>query len=91
MNRVKRLGVNRAHLVHRLTQHIEHASQSFVAYRDHDGMAQALRAHPANQALRGLHRDGAHAALADVLLRFTDDVDRLWNFETFAGDADGRL
>ena len=39
------------------------------------GRAQAVGLHAAHQAVGGLQRDGAHAALADVLRHLDDDVD----------------
>ena len=77
MNRIVLLGVDRAHLVHRLADHVEHAAQRFRAHRHFHRVAQALGLHAAHQAFGGLQRDGAHAAFADVLLRFADDVDRV--------------
>ena len=41
------------------------------------GRAQADGLHAAHQPVGGLQRDGAHAAFADVLLHFADDVDGL--------------
>ena len=77
MNRIVQLGVHRSHLVHRLADHVEHAAQRFGADRHFHRMAQADGFHAAHQAFGGLQRDGAHAALADVLLHFADDIDRL--------------
>ena len=50
-----------------------------------------MRLHAAHQAFGGLQRDGAHAAFADVLLHFADDIDGRGDVEAFAGDADGRV
>ena len=54
-------------------------------------MPEALRAHAAHQALGRLQRDGAHAAFADMLLGFANNIDGLRNGEAFAGDANGRV
>ena len=54
-------------------------------------MAEAYRLHAADQAFGGLQRDGAHAAFADMLLDFADDVDGLGHVEALAGDADGGI
>ena len=83
------LGVDRPHLVHGLADHVHHAAQRLVADGHLDGMAEALRLHAADQAFGGLQRDGAHAAFADVLLHFADDVDGRGDVEALAGDADG--
>jgi len=49
-----------------------------VAGRRHgDGLAQIDDRHAALQAVGGLHGDGAHSVLAQVLLHFGDDVDLL--------------
>jgi hypothetical protein len=74
---IQLLGVDRAHLVHRLADHVQHAAQRFVADRHFHRMAQADGLHAAHQALGGLQRDGAHAAFADMLLHFADDIDGL--------------
>ena len=89
VNRVVQLGVHRTHLVHRLADHVEHAAERLRADRHHHRAPEADRLHAAHQALGGLQRDGAHAAFADVLLRFADDVDGVGHVEAFAGDADG--
>ena len=72
-----RLGVDRAHFVHRLADHVQHAAQRLRAHRHFHRLAQADGLHAAHQAFGGLQRDGAHAAFADVLLRLADDIDRL--------------
>ncbi len=90
MNRIALLGVHRTHLVHRLADHVQHAAQRFLAHRHRHRLAQALGFHAAHQTVGGLQRDGAHAALADVLRHFANDVDRVGNVEAFAGDADRR-
>ena len=64
------LVLHRAHLVHRLADHVQHAAQRLLAHRHRDGAAQADRLHAAHQAVGGLQRDGAHAAFADVLRHF---------------------
>ena len=69
VNGIVQLGVHRAHFVHRLADHVEHAAQRFRAHRHLHRMAQADGLHAAHQAFGGLQRDGAHAAFADVLLR----------------------
>ena len=43
--------------------------------------------HAAHHALGGFHGDAAHAAFAQVLLHFEDDVDGRGNVEALADDA----
>ena len=47
--------------------------------------------HAADEAFGGLQRDGAHAAFADVLLHFANDIDGRGHVEALAGDTDGRV
>ena len=89
VNRIPLLGVDRTHLVHRLAEHVEHAAERLLADGHADRAAEADRLHAAHHAFGGLHRDGADAAFADVLLGLADDVDRLGDVEAFADDADG--
>ena len=76
-------------LIYGFAQDVEHAAESCAADGDGDGNAQAFRFHATDQAFGGLHGDGAHAAFADVLSGFADDVDGIGNVVAFAGDADG--
>ena len=76
VNRIALLGVHRTHVVHRLADHVQHAAQRLLADRHCNRAARARRLHAAHQAFGGLQRDGAHAAFADVLRHFADDVDR---------------
>ena len=89
MNRVMQLGVDRAHFIHRLADHVQHAAERLRTHRHFHRMAQADGLHAADQALGGLQRHGAHAAFADMLLHFADDVDGLGALEALAGHADG--
>src|ERR1039457_3074768 len=83
------LGVDGAHLVHRLADDVEHAAQRLRAHRHHDGMSEADGFHAAHQAFGGLEGDGADASLGDMLLDFADDIDGIERVEAFAGNADG--
>jgi peptide chain release factor 1 len=85
------LGVHRAHAVHRLAQHVEHAAERLRAYGYGHRLAQADRLHPANQTLGGLERDGTHAALTDMLRHFADEVDRRFGLKAVADDTDSRV
>ena len=89
MNGIKFMGVHRPHLIHRLADHVEYAAQGFLAHRHLNRTAQADGFHAAHQAFRGLQRDGAHAPLADMLLDFAYDIDRLRHVEAFAHNANG--
>ena len=81
---VRRLAVNRPALralhrlvgeVHRLAQHVQHAAERLGPHRHRDRRAGVDGFHPALHAVGRLHRDGPHAALAEVLLDFDDHVD----------------
>ena len=69
--------LDRAKLVHRLADHVHHAAQRLFAHRHRDRPAQVERLHAPHHAVRGLHRDGAHAAFAQMLLHFQHHVDRI--------------
>jgi peptide chain release factor 1 len=82
----RRMAVNRPALlrldgligeVHRLAEHVQHASERRGAHRHRDARARVDRAHAALQAVGRLHRDRAHAVLAEVLFDLADDVDLL--------------
>src|SRR6185437_6267380 len=88
VNRHVDLGVDGAELVYRLTKHVEHAAQRRTAHGNSDAGAGVGRLHAANHALGGGHGDAAHAAFAEVLLHFENDVERLRDIEAVAGDAD---
>ena len=68
---------HRAKLVHRLANDVEHAAQRPAANGHGDGAAEVDRLHAAHHAFGGLHGDAAHAAFAELLLHFQDDVDGL--------------
>ena len=61
--------------VDRLAEHVQHAAERLGADRHRDRPAVILGRHAALQAVGRLHRDGAHAVLAEVLLDLDDDVD----------------
>ncbi len=63
--------------VDRLAEHVQHAPERLGADRHRDRPAQVLGLHAALQAVGRLHRDRAHAVLAEVLLDLDDDVDVL--------------
>ena len=88
VNRIKFLRVDRAHLVDGLSDHVEHAPECLFPDRHHDRRAEILGLHAAHQSFGRLQRDGAHAAFADMLLDFADDVDRVGHVEAVTRDAD---
>jgi len=83
------LGVDGAELVHRLAEHVEHASQRFAADGHGDVAAGVNGLHAADESLGGRHGDGAYAAFAEVLLDLDDDVHGRGVVEAVADDADG--
>ena len=85
---------DRAQIVHRLADHVDHAAQRLFAHRHADGAAEVDGLHAADHAVGGFHGHGAHAALAQVLLHLEDHADGRGHGEAVAGDAqrliDGR-
>ena len=61
--------------VDRLAEHVQHAAERLGPDRHRDRLAEVDRLHAALHAVGRLHRDRAHAVLAEVLLDFGDDVD----------------
>src|SRR5690242_5131026 len=88
MDGISLLRMNLAHLVNGLAQDIEDPAEGLFADGHGDRPPEADRLHAAHESIGGLHGDGAHAALADVLLCFADDVDRLRHVVALADDAD---
>ena len=60
-------GLDRAGLVDRIADHVDDAAEAFVADRHRDRLAGVGHLLAAHQALRGVHRDGAHGVLAEML------------------------
>jgi hypothetical protein len=54
----------------------QHAAERLRPHGDRDPLAEIDGRHPALHAVGRLHRDRAHAVLAQVLLDLEDDVDR---------------
>ncbi len=75
--------------VDRLAQHVQHAAEGFGTDRHQNRRARVDHTHAALQAVGRLHRNGAHAAFAQVLLDFGDDVDLLATRGAIVQDADG--
>jgi hypothetical protein len=61
--------------VHGLAQHVQDAPERGRAHGHRDRRAGVDGGHAALHAVGRLHRDGAHAAFAKVLLHFDHDVD----------------
>ena len=63
--------------VERLADDVEHVAEHAVADRHLDAVTQVAHLRAAPQAVGGLHADGPHPALADLLGDLGDDRDRL--------------
>ena len=61
------LRVDGPELVHGLADHVEDAPEALLADGNGDGAARVADVHAAHEAVRGVHRDGANRALAEVL------------------------
>ena len=81
------VSTGRLGIVHRLTEHVEHAAERRRADGHRNRPARIGGRHPALQAVGRLHGDGAHAILAQMLLDLDDDVDRL--VAGLPGDPEG--
>src|SRR5579863_5391613 len=76
MNRIALLGFHRSEIVHRLAQHIQHASERRAAHRHRNRFTEVFRIHAAHHALSRLHRHAAHAPFAEMLFNFSYHVAR---------------
>src|ERR1700739_4661676 len=87
MYRIALVGQHWAETVHGLAQHIHYSPERRAADGHGDGPTERRHFHPANDALRRGHGDGAHPAFAQLLLDLRDDVD--WRLAgVVAGDSD---
>ena len=77
VNRVVLVGDHRPAIVHRLAGDVEHASHDAVADRHRDRRAGVGDLVAALEPLGAGHRDGAHPLVAEVLLHFQRQRDRL--------------
>ncbi len=68
------LGAHRAGLVHRVAQHIHDPAQGGLADGHGDGRAGVLDHRTTAQAVGGAHGDGAHDAVAQLLLHLESEV-----------------
>jgi hypothetical protein len=61
--------------VHGLPEHVQHAPECSGTHRHLNRVSKIGRLHPALHPIGRLHRNGANAVLAQVLLDFCDDVE----------------
>ena len=73
-------------LIDGLADHVHHAAQRAAAHGHGNRSALVDGLHAAHHAVGGLHGDAAHAAFAQVLLHFENDVDRAGHGEAVADD-----
>src|SRR5206468_1582697 len=74
MDRHAVLGAHGTLLIDRPTQHIHDPAQRFQAYRNGDPGSRVLNSHPAAQSFRRAETDGAHHAVAKLLLNFERQI-----------------
>src|ERR1700690_2569262 len=89
MNRHSLVTCDWAEVVDGLTDYVHHAAQRSTADGNRDGATLVDGVHAAHHAVGGLHGDAAHAAFAEVLLDFQDDVDGSGNGEAVTHHAQG--
>src|SRR3984885_3100306 len=87
VNRVVLVAFDGAKLIDGLAEHVHHTAEGRATDRNGDTCAGVVRLHAADHAFGRLHGDCAHAAVAEVLLHFDDDVERLGDVVSFARDA----
>ena len=86
VNRHSLFVFDRAQLIDRFADHVHHAAQRSAAHGHGNRSALVDGLHAAHHAVGGLHGDAAHAAFAQVLLHFKNDVDRGGHVEAVADD-----
>jgi peptide chain release factor 1 len=74
VDRAALLRVDRSALVDRAAENVHHAPQRGGAHRHRNGRSGVRHLHPATQAVGRAHRDGAHDAIAQLLLHFEGQV-----------------
>ena len=79
--------LDRTQFVDRFADHVHDAAQRAAAHGHGNRSALVDGLHAAHHAVGGLHGDAAHAAFAQVLLHFENDVDRRGHVEAVADDA----
>ena len=91
MNRHSFFVVDWAQLVDRFADDVHHAAERSAAHGHGDGSALVDGLHAAHHAVGGLHGDAAHAAFAQMLLHFENDVDGGGHVEAVADDFHGLI
>src|SRR5271155_937185 len=81
------LCVDRAKLVDRLSDHVEHATKRLVSHGNGNRAALIDGIHASHHAFGGLHGDAAHAAFAQMLLHFKNHVNWVRHREAVAHNA----
>ncbi len=74
VNGVIGLGIHRTQAVHRAAHHVEHPAEGLMAHRHHDGIAGVFHGHAPDQAVGGVHGDGAHHVVPQVLGHFHHQI-----------------
>src|SRR5438105_15523456 len=74
-------------MVHRLAEHVQHASQRLFSYGDGYRRACIVGLHAADEPIGGLHRDGSHDALTNMLSDLGRDVDLDRDIKSLTGDS----
>src|SRR4051794_10748701 len=77
MDRPARVALDRLALVDRLPEEVEDAAQGLVAHRHRDRTAGIDDLVAAAKAVGGVHRDGLHPIVAEMLLDLEHEVDRV--------------
>ena len=72
MNRPGFRALDRFSVVNRVTQHVEHTAEHFLADRNFDRLAGRDDFHTATQTLTGREHDAAHGVAADMLCDLHD-------------------
>src|SRR3989442_10589375 len=86
MNWIALLVWNVAEIVDRLADNIHDATEGALAHRHGDWPTGVGRFHSAHHAVGRQHRNGAHAALPEVLLHLSNDIDRFGHLETIGSN-----
>src|ERR1700741_2655490 len=87
MDWVTLLVLHRAECIDRLADNVEHAAKRAFTDRHRDWTASVDCFHAAHHTVGRRHRDRSHAAFAEVLLNFGNDVDRSRHIEPVRGDS----
>ena len=74
VDRAVLIRLDRAALVHGLAHDVEDPAERGVAHRNGDGRVGIRDDLPAHEAFGGVHRDGAHGALAQVLRHLENEA-----------------